>query len=186
MWQRLACPICTSRFSQAACCVRPLYALSPHRKNLESFVSIQPDYSLLSSTRANFERELMPVCREYNVGVIPFSPLGGGLLTGKYRRGQALPESVRASGAAGRLTEQNDAVIGTLETVAGRHGARPAQVALAWMLAQPAMTAPIVGANSVEQLQELLGTVVFRLTPDDLAEISKASDWERARTELET
>ena len=156
------------------------------RKNLESFVSVQPEYSLLSPTRANFERELMPVCAEYGVGVIPWSPLGGGLLTGKYRRGQPLPDSVRASGATERLTEQNDAVIGTLETVAGRHGARPAQVALAWMLAQPAMTAPIIGANSVEQLQELLGTVALRLTLEDLAEISKASDWERARTDLET
>ncbi|WP_407573080.1 aldo/keto reductase [Deinococcus altitudinis] len=156
------------------------------RKNLESFVSVQPEYSLLSPTRANFERELMPVCAEYGVGVIPWSPLGGGLLTGKYRRGQPLPDSVRASGATERLTEQNDAVIGTLETVASRHGAKPAQVALAWMLAQPAMTAPIVGANSVTQLQELLGTVALKLTPEDLEEISKASDWERARTELET
>ena len=156
------------------------------RRNFEHFVSIQPEYSLLSPTRANFERELMPVCAEYGVGVIPWSPLGGGLLTGKYRRGQPLPDSVRASGAAERLTEQNDAVIGTLETVAGRHGAKVAQVALAWMLEQPAMTAPIVGANSVEQLQELLGTVALRLTSEDLAEISKASDWERARTELET
>ncbi|MGY2896571.1 aldo/keto reductase [Deinococcus sp. UYEF24] len=156
------------------------------RHHFEHFVSIQPEYSLLSPTRANFERELMPVCREYGIGVIPFSPLGGGLLTGKYRRGQALPDSVRANGALARLTEQNDAVIGTLTSVAEAHGAKPAQVALAWMLEQPAMTAPIVGANNVAQLQELLGTVELKLTPDDLAAISKASDWERARTELET
>ena len=76
-------------------------------------------------------------------------------------------------------------MIGTLETVARRHGARPAQIALAWMLAQPAMTAPIIGANSVEQLQELLGAVTLRLSTEDLAEISRVSDWERARTELE-
>ncbi len=156
------------------------------RHHFEHFVSIQPEYSLLSPTRANFERELMPVCREYGIGVIPFSPLGGGLLTGKYRRGQSLPDSVRASGAAQRLTEQNDAVIETLSTVAEAHGAKTAQVALAWLLEQPAMTAPIVGANHVAQLQELLGTVNLKLTPDDLAAISKASDWERARTELET
>ena len=156
------------------------------RRQLEHFVSVQPEYSLLSPTRANFERELMPVCVEYGVGVIPWSPLGGGLLTGKYRRGQPLPDSVRASGAAERLTEQNDRVIGTLETVAGRHGAKTAQVALAWMLAKPAMTAPIIGANSTSQLQELLGAVTLTLAPEDLSEISKASDWERARTELET
>jgi aryl-alcohol dehydrogenase-like predicted oxidoreductase len=156
------------------------------RHHFEHFVSVQPEYSLLSPTRANFERELMPVCREYGIGVIPFSPLGGGLLTGKYRRGQALPDSVRASGALTRLTEQNDAVIETLKTVAEAHGAKTAQVALAWLLEQPAMTAPIVGANNVAQLQELLGTVTLQLTPDDLTAISKASDWERARTELET
>ncbi|THF87678.1 aldo/keto reductase [Deinococcus sp. KSM4-11] len=154
-------------------------------RHLESFVSIQPEYSLLSPTRANFERELQRVCVEYGLGVVPWSPLGGGLLTGKYRRGQSLPDSVRAGEAGQRLTEHNDAVIGTLETVASRHGAKPAQVALAWLLQTPAMTAPIVGANSVAQLDDLLGTLTLTLTSEDVAEIDKASDWERARTELE-
>ena len=156
------------------------------RKGLESYVSIQPEYSLLSPTRANFERELQRVCVEYGLGVIPWSPLGGGMLTGKYRRGQPLPESVRADeNAARRFSDRNFDTVETLEAVAARHGARPAQVALAWMLAQPAVTAPIIGANSVAQLQELLGTVELQLSPDDLAEVSKVSDWERARTELE-
>jgi len=155
------------------------------RNGLESFVSIQPEYSLLNPTRANFERELMPVCVEYGLGIVPWSPLGGGLLTGKYRLGRPAPDSVRAKEATARLTEKNDAVIGTLETVAGRHGAKPAQVALAWLLAQPAMTAPIVGANNVEQLQELLSGASLTLSPDDLKEISSVSDWERARTEEE-
>ena len=157
------------------------------RHQFEHFVSIQPEYSLLSPTRANFERELMPVCREYGIGIIPWSPLGGGMLTGKYKRGAPLPESVRADeNARRRFSDQNFDVVETLGRVAEAHGARAAQVALAWMLEQPAMTAPIVGANSVEQLQELLGTVTLKLTPEELAEISKASDWERARTELET
>lgn len=155
------------------------------RRNLESFVSIQPEYSLLSPTRANFERELQRVCVEYGLGVVPWSPLGGGLLTGKYRRGQPMPDSVRAGEAGKRLTEHNDAIIGTLDTVAQRHGAKPAQVALAWLLQTPAMTAPIVGANSVAQLDDLLGTLTLELTPDDVKEIDTASDWERARTEQE-
>ncbi|WP_412028219.1 aldo/keto reductase [Deinococcus yunweiensis] len=155
------------------------------RRNLESFVSIQPEYSLLSPTRANFERELQRVCVEYGVGVVPWSPLGGGLLTGKYRRGQPMPDSVRAGEAGKRLTEHNDAIIGTLDTVAQRHGAKPAQVALAWLLQTPAMTAPIVGANSVAQLDDLLGTLTLNLTPEDVKEIDTASDWERARTEQE-
>lgn len=162
------------------------------RRNLESFVSIQPEYSLLSPTRANFERELMPVCQEYGIGIVPWSPLGGGMLTGKYKRGAPLPESVRADeNARRRFSDQNFDVVDALTRVAGNHVAQgeqvvPAQVALAWMLAQPAMTAPIIGANSVTQLQELLGTVTLRLSPEELAEISAVSDWERARTELES
>ncbi|GGR32536.1 aldo/keto reductase [Deinococcus ruber] len=157
------------------------------RKGLESYVSIQPEYSLLSPTRANFERELMPLCVEYGIGVVPWSPLGGGMLTGKYKRGQPLPESVRADeNSSRRFSDQNFDVVDALEAVATPLGAKPAQVALAWMLAQPAMTAPIIGANNVTQLQELLGTVEVKLSADDLAKISRASDWERARTELES
>lgn len=156
------------------------------KKGLESFVSLQPEYSLLSPTRANFERELSRVCVEYGLGVIPWSPLGGGMLTGKYKRGQPLPESVRANeNAARRFSDKNFDIVETLEAVAARHGARPAQVALAWLLAQPGVTAPIIGANSVAQLTELLGTLSLTLTEDDLAEITRVSDWERARTELE-
>ncbi|MFC4426432.1 aldo/keto reductase [Deinococcus navajonensis] len=156
------------------------------RRGLESFVSVQPEYSLLSPTRANFEREQQRVAVEYGLGVVPWSPLGGGMLTGKYRRGQPLPDSVRAQeNAARRFNDQNFDTIETLVSVAERHQARPAQVALGWLLAQPAVTAPIIGANSVEQLRELLGTVQLQLTEDDLSEISRVSDWERARTEQE-
>ncbi|MPY65866.1 aldo/keto reductase [Deinococcus sp. SDU3-2] len=156
------------------------------QKGLESFVSLQPEYSLLSPTRANFERELGRVCVEYGLGVIPWSPLGGGMLTGKYKRGAPLPDSVRAEGnARSRFSDRNFDIVETLEAVAGRHGARPAQVALAWLLAQPGVTAPIIGANSVAQLTDLLGTLDLTLSADDLAEISRVSDWERARTELE-
>ncbi|BDP43295.1 NADP-dependent aryl-alcohol dehydrogenase (plasmid) [Deinococcus aetherius] len=156
------------------------------KKGLESYISIQPEYSLLSPTRANFERELMRVCEAYEIGIVPWSPLGGGMLTGKYRRGQPLPESVRADeNARRRFSDKNFDIVETLEAVAGRHGVGPAQVALAWMLAQPMMTAPIVGANNVTQLGELLGTLGLELTPEDLDEITRVSDWERARTELE-
>ncbi|ACO45184.1 aldo/keto reductase [Deinococcus deserti] len=156
------------------------------RRGLESYVSIQPEYSLLSPTRANFEREQQRVAAEYGLGVVPWSPLGGGMLTGKYRRGQPLPDSVRASeNAARRFSDQNFDTVETLVSVAERHQAHPAQVSLAWLLTQPAVTAPIIGANSVKQLQELLGTVDLQLTEDDLNEISRVSDWERARTERE-
>lgn len=156
------------------------------KKNLESFVSIQPEYSLLSPTRANFERELQKVCVSYGVGAVPWSPLGGGVLTGKYKRGEPLPESVRADeNARRRFSDKNFDIVETLQAVADAHQAKPAQVALAWLLAQPGMTAPIVGANSVAQLQELLGTLELQLNQDDLDNISQVSDWERARTDLE-
>ena len=155
-------------------------------RGLEAFVSIQPEYSLLSPTRANFERELMPVCAEYGVGVVPWSPLGGGVLTGKYKRGQPLPDSIRADeNARRRFSERNFDVVEKLQEIADRTDSKPAQVALAWMLEQSSVTAPIIGANSVAQLQELLGAVTLKLSAEDLAEISKVSDWERARTELE-
>lgn len=156
------------------------------RRGLESYVSIQPEYSLLSPTRANFERELQRVAVEYGIGVVPWSPLGGGMLTGKYRRGQPLPESVRAGeNAARRFSDQNFDTIETLVSVAERHGVPTAQVSLAWLLRQPAVTAPIIGANSVEQLNELLGTVNLNLSDDDVSEISRVSDWPRARTDME-
>ncbi|CAM3304892.1 Aldo-keto reductase [Deinococcus saxicola] len=156
------------------------------KKNLESFVSIQPEYSLLSPTRANFERELQKVCVAYGVGVVPWSPLGGGVLTGKYKRGEPLPESVRADeNAQRRFSDKNFDIVETLQAVADAHQAKPAQIALAWLLAQPGMTAPIVGANSVKQLQELLGTLDLQLNQGDLDRISEVSDWERARTDLE-
>ncbi|WP_420597075.1 aldo/keto reductase [Deinococcus sp.] len=156
------------------------------KKNLETFVSIQPEYSLLSPTRANFERELQNVCVAYGVGIVPWSPLGGGMLTGKYKRGEALPESVRADeNAKRRFSDQNFDVVEALQAVADANGAKPAQVALAWLLAQPGMTAPIIGANSVTQLEELLGTIELTLGQDDLDKISQVSDWERARTDME-
>ncbi|MFB9990562.1 aldo/keto reductase [Deinococcus oregonensis] len=156
------------------------------RRGLESYVSIQPEYSLLSPTRANFERELQRVAVEYGVGVVPWSPLGGGMLTGKYRRDQPLPDSVRASeNAARRFSDQNFDTVETLVSVAERHGVPTAQVSLAWLLRQPAVTAPIIGANSVDQLNELLGTVNLNLSDEDLSDISRVSDWPRARTDLE-
>lgn len=152
---------------------------------LTPFVSIQPEYSLLAPTRAHFERELAPVCLEYGVGVVPYSPLGGGLLTGKYRRDGQLPDSVRADENAERLTEQNLDTIETLVAVARRREATPAQAALAWLLAKPWVTAPIVGANRVDQLDDTLEALDVALTDDDIADLDAASSWQRSRTERE-
>ena len=97
------------------------------------------------------------------------------MLTGKYKRGAPLPDSVRAEGnARSRFSDRNFDVVETLEAVAGRHGAKPAQVALAWMLAQPGVTAPIASATSVAQLEDLLPAMTLRLSEDQLARLSNA------------
>lgn len=154
-------------------------------RGLERFVSIQPDYSLAGPTRANFERELAQACQHYGIGVLPYSPLAGGLLTGKYRRGAPLPDSARAGDVKPRMTEQNLDLIDELIAIAGGHGATPAQVALAWLLARPFVTAPIVGANTSDQLRELLPAAALQLSAEEIERLAKVSSWPPARTELD-
>lgn len=164
--------------------MQALWASDKH--GLESFVSIQPEYSIAMPTRMNFERELARVCETYGLGVIPYSPLAGGFLTGKYQRNQPLPESVRAQGiASGRFNEQNWNILDKVREVAANHNTHPAQIALAWLLSKPYMSAPIVGANTVAQLQDLLPAVDVRLSADELAALDEASSWPLSRTERE-
>lgn len=155
-------------------------------RDLEPIVSIQPEYNMLPVVRANFERELAPVCQTYGIGVIPYSPLGGGLLTGKYRLGQDAPDSMRARENAEKLDERADAAIGALVRVAERVGLTPAQTAIAWNRAQPWVSAPIIGANRPDQLNDVLAGLDTQLGQDDLAELDAASDWVRSRTDQET
>jgi len=142
--------------------------------NLNRFISLQPPYSLVR--RADFERELEAVCLDQGIGVIPYSPLQGGFLTGKYRRGQ-IPESARAEGLKRYFTERNFDLIELLDQIGKRHGATVTQVALAWMLQRPAITSPIIGANHVAQLKDILGSLEVKLSEEDVKAIDAASDW---------
>ncbi|WP_416210022.1 aldo/keto reductase [Anaerolinea sp.] len=142
--------------------------------NLNRFISLQPPYSLVK--RAEFERELEAVCLDQGIGVIPYSPLQGGFLTGKYRRG-IIPDSARAEGLKRFFTEKNFALIDLLDEIGKKHNATVTQVALAWMLQRPAITSPIIGANSVEQLRDILGSLEVKLTAEDVAAIDQASEW---------
>lgn len=136
------------------------------RHNWARFVSYQPEYSLME--RAGFEIEAMPLCRHHGLGVIPYSPLAGGFLSGKYRRGVRV-ESMRAQETAERYgNERCFAVIDELEKIGRSHGKSVAQTALAWLLSNPVMTAPIVGANTAAQLQESLGAVGYRLSAEEM------------------
>ena len=147
------------------------------KQSLARYDSIQPHYSLVH--RAEFERGLKGLCEEEGIGVIPYSPLAGGFLTGKYRRSQEWPASARADGIRQRYdNERSWASLEALEKIALARGKTMTQVALAWQLSQPVITSPIIGANSVEQLNDILGVVGFRLSDDEMQALNTASAWE--------
>jgi aryl-alcohol dehydrogenase-like predicted oxidoreductase len=144
--------------------------------SLARYDSLQPHYNL--ANRAEFERELKPLCEEEGLGVIPYSPLAGGFLTGKYRR-DSVPASSRADGIQKRYcNERGFAIVDKLAAVAQGRGLTSSQIALAWLLSQPVITAPIIGANSVEQLHESLGAAGVRLSAEEMDELNKVSAWE--------
>jgi len=163
--------------------MQALWASDKH--GYESFVSIQPEYSLVAPVRANFERELAAVSTRYGIGVLPYSPLAGGFLTGKYRRNQALPSGVRVEGNKQRMSDQNFDIVEKLVEVAQRHDSTATRVALAWMLAQPFVTAPIIGANSTGQLADSMGATELVLSEEEIGEISNVANWEKSRTDRE-
>ena len=144
--------------------------------NLTRYDSLQPHYNLIE--RAEFERELRAVCLAYGFAVIPYSPLAGGFLTGKYRRDQPAPDSKRANGLKHAATEKNFALLDKMDAIAAAHNATVAQIALAWMLADPVITSPIIGATSVEQLNDNLGALNVKLGVEEKAELDKMTAWE--------
>lgn len=143
--------------------------------NLARYDCLQPHYNLIH--RAEFERELAAVCRTYGLGVIPYSPLAGGFLTGKYRRENTHPDSVRAKGLQHLCTEKNFALLDQIDAIAQAHGATVAQVALAWLLADPLITSPIIGPNKLEQLTDNLGALSVHLTDEERTRLNQATDW---------
>ena len=142
---------------------------------LARYDSIQPHYNLVH--RSEFEQELAEVCQAYGIGIIPYSPLAGGFLTGKYSR-EGDTDSVRAEGVRDRYF--NDAgwkVLDAVRAVAGELDTTPLAVSLAWLLAKPGMTAPIIGANTVEQLQGSLAVLDVDLTAEQMEKLNDASAW---------
>ena len=139
---------------------------------LSHFVSTQPHYSLVN--RGEYENELEDLCLDQGIAVIPYSPLEGGFLTGKYRRGQT-PKSVRAQGLRKYFTKKNFKLIDLLEERGKAHSATVTQMVLAWLLHRPSITAPIIGANSLDQLEDIFGCLDVKLTPEDFTSIDEAS-----------
>lgn len=137
---------------------------------LNRFISEQPAYNLLDR---RLEREFVPMAQTYGVAVLPWSPTAGGFLTGKYRRGETIPEGSRYdsfwSGGRERIfTDAAFAVLDAVEQLARDKGATPSQIALAWCISQPGITSVIIGPRTLGQLQDNLGALSVTLTADDL------------------
>jgi len=145
------------------------------KHNLARYDSLQPHYNLIH--RDEYERELRAVCQTYEIAVIPYSPLAGGFLTGKYRRNKSLPESRRAEGRKRAMTDKNFALIDEMEIIALRQKATISQVALAWMLADPVTTSPIIGATSIDHLNENLGALDVKLNEEEMTLLNQMTSW---------
>ena len=139
------------------------------------YISLQPHYNIVR--RDEFERELKEVCEQYEVGVIPYSPLAGGFLTGKYEKDK-VPESARAAGAKRKyFNKKGWRVLDAVREVAQEADVPPAAVALGWLLSHAVITSPIIGANSVEQLGDSLAIGDLSLDEAQLQKLNQASAW---------
>jgi aryl-alcohol dehydrogenase-like predicted oxidoreductase len=142
------------------------------------FVSLQAYYSLVGR---DLEHELLPLCREEGLGVLPWSPLSGGFLTGKYRRDNPAPEGARRSGFNFPPIDEArgfDAV-DVLDEIAKAKNATIAQVALAWLLHQPGVTSIIIGANKMSQLEDNLKSAEIELSAEEVARLSATTQPEQ-------
>jgi aryl-alcohol dehydrogenase (NADP+) len=144
------------------------------REGMASYVALQPHYNLLE--REEYEGELRPVCERYGLACVPYFGLARGFLTGKYRPGGEEVSSPRAAGVReSYFNDRGFAVLAALDEVAAAHDTTVAAVALAWLIAQPTVLAPIASATSREQLSELLPATRLELTAADLARLSEVS-----------
>ena len=148
--------------------------------NFERFVSMQAEYNLVDRHE---EANVLPVCRDQGVGVIPWSPLAGGFLTGKYERGEAPAEGRAADDehTQNRFTEDNWAVLDEVRTLADGKGTTPVGISLAWLLAKDVVDAPIVGPRTLEHLDEQVAALSISLSDDEIErlEAPKTPVWSR-------
>jgi aryl-alcohol dehydrogenase-like predicted oxidoreductase len=144
------------------------------RGALPRYETLQPQYNLYS--RAEFEEKLQPLCVAEELGVIPYFSLASGFLTGKYRSEADFAQSPRGGGMKKYLNERGLRILGALDQVAKPKRAKPSQIALAWLMARPAVTAPIASATTLGQLRELMAAVDIELSPEDVALLDRASE----------
>ena len=137
------------------------------------YEALEPEYNL--ADRAGFESGLSDLCRREEIGVITYFSLAKGFLSGKYRSTDDLAKSPRGGAVKAYLNPRGFRILAALDSVAARHKARPAEVALAWIMARPGVTAPIASATSVEQVDSLVRATELSLSPGDLAALDEAS-----------
>ena len=143
------------------------------RERLPMYVSLQPEYNLYD--REGYETDLAPVAQEFGLGVIPYFSLAAGFLTGKYKTADDAKGKSRGSKVEKYFDARGERVLKALDEVSQQTGAKQATVALAWLLAQPTITAPIASATSVEQLGDLLAAVDLALSEEHVRMLTTAS-----------
>ena len=143
------------------------------QQGLPRYETLQPLYNLYD--RQDFEQNFAPVCRAEGIGVINFYSLASGFLTGKYRTEQDVSAAARQRSNRKYMTERGFRILAALDEVAARTGARQAQIAIAWLVAQPDITAPIASATSVQQVEELIAAVRLSLDAESMALLNHAS-----------
>ncbi|HEY6308541.1 MAG TPA: aldo/keto reductase [Candidatus Angelobacter sp.] len=140
------------------------------------YESLQPNYNLYE--RADYETNLESFCVKEGLAVIPYFPLAGGFLTGKYRREEDLAKSARGRFVSKYLNERGFRILDALDQVAEQLGATPGQIAVAWLLARPSITAPIASATNLDQLHDLLDAVNLKLEQPSIEQLNQASAYE--------
>jgi aryl-alcohol dehydrogenase-like predicted oxidoreductase len=149
-------------------------ALESSRKfGLPAYQTLQPNYSLIE--RAEYENNLEPICEKEGLGVINYFPLAGGFLTGKYRSEKDAAGKARARNVTKYLNERGFKIVAALDQVAKKYNATPARAALAWLLARPSITAPIVSATNLDQLKDLISSIELTLDRDSIEFLNQAS-----------
>jgi aryl-alcohol dehydrogenase-like predicted oxidoreductase len=143
--------------------------------NLASYQSMQPEYNLYD--REDFENDLQSLCLEKGVGVITFYSLASGFLTGKYRSQEDLHKSKRGGGIKKYLNERGFNILHALDKIAAIHNTTPATVAVAWVISQPGITAPIASATSIQQLQDITKAVDLQLSVSEIDLLNTASHY---------
>lgn len=143
------------------------------KHNYPVYQTLQPEYNLYD--RQNFEQNYQPICRQHKLSAITYYSLASGFLSGKYRSAADLGKSKRGGGIKKYLNERGFRILSALDKVAAFYNTTPASIAIAWLMAQPAVAAPIASATGIEQLNALMTASTLRLSAESLAELNESS-----------